>query len=325
MAKKKKVDPKEQYERKKAQELKRNRERNRLLKEVGPLPKVRNPYRKRKALKSFLNFLLAYAQLSLEFSSAHLEAINRFEDLLENGGSAALAMPRGWGKTTLCQWAAIYAILSGKRKYGVYVGATQEEAEERLEEIKEILQGNPLLQEDFPEVCYPIKMLDGTNQRAKTQTLNGKRTNFEWGGNKSIKLPTVARSKASGAKLIAKGITSAIRGKKKTNADGTDDRPDFAVIDDPQTDEGAQNPDRVFKIMKIINGAILRLGNGLRKFAAFLPCTVIQKNDVADQVLNRDKSPEWRGQITKALDALPTNEKIWNEYSDVLFVYFVVF
>lgn len=308
------------YKKKKATEAARNRAKAAKGKEIGSLPPIADPKRRAKALAGFRVFLLTYALhiFGLKFSEAHEDAIARFEDILENGGQAALAMPRGWGKTSLMQWAILYAVLSGKRQFVVYVGAIADEAVERLDEIKAELETNDLLAEDFPEVCLPIRALEGIPQRAKGQTLDGNRTYISWGGTRKIVLPTVEGSLCSGAVIAIRGILGSMRGMKHTTADRRSIRPDLVVGDDPQTDTSATNAIQIAKRMKIINGTMLHLV-GNKRIAAFVLVTVIAQDDVADQLLDRDRNPQWRGQRTQALRKLPTNDAIWNQYAEVYF------
>lgn len=306
------------YERKKATEAARNRAKAAKGKEIGALPPIADPKRRAKALASFRTFLLTYAThvFGLKFSQAHEDAIERFEDILNNGGQAALAMPRGFGKTSLMQWAILYAVMSGIRKYVVYVGAISDEAVDRLDEIKAELEVNELLAADFPEVCLPIRALEGIPQRANGQTLDGKRTHISWGGKRKIVLPTVEGSLCAGAVIAVRGITGAMRGMKHTTADGRSIRPDLVVGDDPQTDASAVNAAQVAKRMKIINGTMLQLAGGNVRIAAFVLVTVIAQDDLADQLLDRERNPQWRGQRTQALRSLPTNDTIWNQYAE---------
>jgi len=51
--------------------------------------------------------------------------------------------------------------------------------------------------------------------------------------------------------------------------------------------------------------------------AAVLTCTKIYAGDLADQVLDRQKTPEWQGECTKLVYAFPTAEKLWDEYARV--------
>ena len=54
-----------------------------------------------------------------------------------------------------------------------------------------------------------------------------------------------------------------------------------------------------------------------KKIAAILCATVIRPGDLADNILNRDKHPEWQGERTKMVYAFPTNEKLWDEYAKI--------
>jgi hypothetical protein len=104
---------------------------------------------------------------------------------------------------------------------------------------------------------------------------------------------------------------------KETTADGQVLRPDLAVADDPQTDGSATNPVQVAKRLRIINGTMLQLAGGNKSIAAFCLVTVIAQDDLADQLLDRERNPQWRGQRSKALTSLPKNDKVWNQYAEV--------
>ena len=41
------------------------------------------------------------------------------------------------------------------------------------------------------------------------------------------------------------------------------------------------------------------------------------RGDLADQVLDRKKNPDWQGVRTKMLRSLPTNAKLWEQYAEV--------
>jgi phage terminase large subunit GpA-like protein len=48
-----------------------------------------------------------------------------------------------------------------------------------------------------------------------------------------------------------------------------------------------------------------------------MPCTVIRPGDMADNILDRDKHPEWNGVRTKLVYSFPTNEKLWQRYAEI--------
>ncbi|MDW8264248.1 MAG: hypothetical protein RMJ52_02835, partial [Gemmataceae bacterium] len=173
-----------------------------------------------------------------------------------------------------------------------------------------------LLLADFPEVCYPIQCLDGIANRCAGQLYHGERTHIGWTA-REIVLPTIPGSKASGAIIKVAGITGRIRGMKYKRADGQTVRPTLVVIDDPQTDESARSLSQCATRESILAGAVLGLAGPGKKISGIMPCTVIRPGDIADNILNRDKHPEWNGERTKLVYAFPTHEKLWQRYAEI--------
>ena len=48
-----------------------------------------------------------------------------------------------------------------------------------------------------------------------------------------------------------------------------------------------------------------------------MPCTVIRPGDMADNILSRDKHPEWNGERTRMVYEFPTDEKLWTKYAEL--------
>ncbi len=67
-----------------------------------------------------------------------------------------MAVPRGGGKTAICQGAIEWALLHGWKRWPILIGAESEIATAALKNIKEELTLNQTLFEDFPEICGPI-------------------------------------------------------------------------------------------------------------------------------------------------------------------------
>ncbi len=63
-----------------------------------------------------------------------------------------MAMPRGSGKTVLCQTAVVWSALIGATPFVTLIAASADRAKDLLENIKTWLETNTLLAEDFPEV-----------------------------------------------------------------------------------------------------------------------------------------------------------------------------
>lgn len=286
--------------------------------DIGQIPKVRKPRRRSGSRLDFRRFCLTYfpASFAKPFSADHLKVIRRIEEAVLRGGLFALAMPRGSGKSTLCETACLWALLYGHRRFVVLIGAERDKADSMLESVKTELACNDLLAEDFPEVCFPVARLENVSNRARTQTCCGQPTLLGWTAGKLV-LPTIAGSKASGAVVRAAGLTASIRGLKHKRADGTPIRPDLVVIDDPQTDTSARHEAQCDYRERVLSGAVLGMAGPGESIAGIMPCTVIAPGDVADHLLDRQLHPEWNGERTQLLYAWPTHRQLWDQYADL--------
>ena len=300
----------------------RARARNAALslagRDIGELPAVVNPERKARAATDFRFFCEAYFPFTfhLAWSPDHLKVIAKIKEAVINGGLFAMAMPRGSGKTSICECACIWAVLNGHRDFVCLIGSDEGHAMDMLESIKTELDGNELLLEDFPEVVYPIQCLDGIANRCSGQLYKGQRTHIGWTA-REVVLPTISDSKASGAIIKVAGITGRIRGMKFKRADGHSVRPSLVVLDDPQTDESARSISQCATRESILAGAVLGLAGPGKKIAGVMPCTVIRPEDMADRILSRDKHPQWQGERTKMVYAFPANEGLWAKYAEI--------
>ncbi|MGD0898392.1 MAG: terminase gpA endonuclease subunit, partial [Thermoguttaceae bacterium] len=97
-------------------------------------------------------------------------------------------------------------------------------------------------------------------------------------------------------------------------------RPTLALCDDPQTAESArsQGPDgQTAHRLQVINQDVQGLAGPNRQTAILVPCTVIEAGDLADQILDRKRFPDFRGERTKRLYSWPTNKTLWEEYREL--------
>ena len=284
--------------------------------DIGELPSVVDPDRKRAASRDFRAFCESYFPLTfhLEWSEDHLRVIAKIEQAVLEGGLFAMAMPRGSGKTSLCETACLWAMLYGHREFVALIGSDEEHATDMLDSIKAELEHNEALAEDFPEVCFPIRSLEGITQRSSGQLHQGRQTHIGWTA-KEIVLPTIDGSASSGAIIRVAGITGRIRGMKYKRPDSRAVRPSLVLIDDPQTDESARSATQCAARERILAGAILGLAGPNEKIAGLLTVTVVRPDDLADRILDQDQHPQWQGERTKLVYAFPDNEALWAEYA----------
>jgi hypothetical protein len=306
------------YDRHKERSSAAFREKSSAGRDIGEIPAIVDPARKASSEKDFRKFCETYLAdaFPLAWSPDHLTAINKIEGAVLRGELFAFAMPRGSGKTTLCEAACLWAMLFGHRQFIVLVGADQTIASSMADSLKAQIENNDALLDDFPKACYPVRALDRISQRAKGQTYQGKPTEMQWAADQ-ITLPWIEGSKSAGACVRVAGITGRIRGLKHTRPDGSSIRPSLVLIDDPQTDESAASPSQCATREKILSGAILGLGGPGAKIAGLCTITVIRPDDLADRLLDRTRHPSWQGERSQLVYDWPTAEDLWLEYGEL--------
>ena len=306
------------YESVRADAARRSSERSLEGRDIGELPAVENQERKESCRNDFKLFCETYFPevYQLKWSDDHLRAIAKIQKSVLEGGLFALAMSRGSGKSSLTETAAIWAMLYGHREFVVLVGASESAALEMLDSIKTEFEVNEHIAADFPEVSYPIARLEGIANRCAGQLYKGERTRIAWTANEIV-LPTIAGAASSGVIVRVAGITGRIRGMKYKKPDGRTIRPEFVVIDDPQTSESADSVEQTRKRVRVLAGDILGLAGPGKKIAGIMPCTVIRPGDMAEQILDKTKHPEWNGERCKMIYQFPRNDELWERYADL--------
>lgn len=322
---------------------KRSREAFDSVSDIGIIPLVENVPRRAACRQNLERFLVEYFPESTglaPFGSAQKRAIKRIERAILKGGRFLNLFPRGFAKSTISENAMIWAVLYGHRSYVVFFGAKSEEAAEAIESIKKELSENELIAADFPEVAVACAALEGKPQRCGSQTQipgniqesqaevdgEGRLTHIEWTA-ETLVLPTIivpagwgettdldwssmGPSPASGAIIRTKGLMSAARGMRYKRPDGRQARPDFAVVDDPQTEESATSPVQCEKRLKVIRRSILRLGGHGRAVACVINATIMEDGDLPDTLADRDRHPEWEVERIKMVMQMPSRQVI---------------
>lgn len=284
----------------------------REVSDIGEIPAVVNPERRESCRLDLERFLVTYFPHSTgltSFSADHRRVLRRMQGVCINGGRQCNVVYRGFAKTTCSENTAIWATAYGHRKFVPIFGGDAGAAERIIDSIKTELETNDMLMEDFPEVCHAIRSLEGKPQRQHSQHCCGKRTHIEFTAD-TVVLPTIEGSAASGAILTAHGLTAASRGLKHKRSDGSNARPDFVIIDDPQTDESARSPSQVSKRLGLIKKNILKMAGHRTRLAVVLNGTIIEPDDLVDQLSDYKRNPSWEAEripmIRKWADAHDT-------------------
>lgn len=279
----------------------------------------------------------------LPFGDFHHELVNDIESRIHHGGRKATALPRASGKTAICRGMILRAIKFGLRRFLFFIGAKEDKAIQTLKVIKTFLYRAELLQEDFPELCYPIYRIEGRSSIGSIgQIYKGERTHIMFTSNE-FQAPCLLLTEEDAAPYLkndpscikylkqydrflinsggiitrVSGIDGSIRGEADVHPLlMTQPRPDFILLDDVQKDETAKSPKSCEDLESLIEAAVDMLAAPDVNPAILMPCTVIREGDVSDTYLTPDMKPLWdgtrHGLVRKFPDCIDY-EKIYDE------------
>ncbi len=110
-----------------------------------------------------------------DFTSQQGDMIQAIREAILNGGDQSIAASRGEGKTSIFERTLLKYVLSGAASFAVLFAATGSNAEDSLNNIKNLLETGERLRADYPEVCVPVMALENTPNRAHYQVVSGRR------------------------------------------------------------------------------------------------------------------------------------------------------
>jgi hypothetical protein len=290
------------------------RAQTRTGQDIGEIPPVVNPERREACRGSFKLFCTTYfpAIFYLPWSKDLNRVATKVEQVVIDHDKLVILMPRGSGKSALAKCAVLWAVLYGRHPYVKLIGAVSDDATKALQWFKDELSENEILLEDFPEVCFPAKLLEGETRRCLGQRYQGKKTNIRWGKDRIV-LPKIPESVSSQAVIETNSLEGHIRGAW-IRIEGKLVRPTLAICDDPQNAETSrsQGPSgQTTYRLQTINQDVQGLAGPTERTAILIPATVITAGDLADQLL---KDKKYRGERMKRFYSFPSNKKLWEEY-----------
>jgi hypothetical protein len=253
------------------------------------------------------------------FTEQQLVMIATIGKKIRESGDKAIAASRGEGKSTLAECLGLKYVLEGVVSFLLLLHSTGSKAEDSLDEIKQAIESNERLAEDYPEVCIPVQALEQTPNRAHYQLVSGKRddnkklfeatsSKFSWCG-QQVFFPNVPGSPSAGAIVATRGLDAEVRGVKKMGR-----RPDLIIIDDPDTEQTVNSEEQAIKLEKRIDRGLAFAG-GQQKAVARVMLTTIQRRDCPSaKYTDPTKKPSWQGQRFRFLVKKPDRSDFWDEY-----------
>lgn len=268
--------------------------------DLGKMPPCLRPddvRRWRYDLNAFLREAFPNSTGLKPFAQCQIDANLRLEEALVHGGRLLDLEPRGYAKSARSVRAAIWALCYGHRDYVVLLSPNARLRTQNMVAIKSELEDNQILFEAFPHLCYPIRALEGKPQRCASQHFRGVPTNIQW-TSEQIVLPSIDEPPENwpedvpykhGWVLLCLPLKSA-RGPNWTLPTGEVLRPDFVLIDDPQTSRDARSAPEIVARLGAIRREASRMGGHSRPLAMACVATVVAPDDVVDQL---SKDPSW--------------------------------
>lgn len=287
---------------------------------VGDMHEPRNQPRRDKCKHDLEAYLREYypQHYTRPFSGEHKRFIGQLQESMMESMWLVKSVFRGFGKTTLTEDAASWAVSYGHKRFLYIVAASAPMADSILTTIQTEFEQNPLIHDDFPEITLAVRALEGKYQRAATQLFRGELTNIRWGGGRLIFPKTLPNSPSAGSIVTSSGWGGGIRGARHRLADGSLIRPDFVMIDDPQDDEMAESPTTCRKFLDVLQGTILGLGGHNKRISVVMPATIIKPGDAVDQLMDAKEYPAWIAENVPMLEIEPPDQELWlGEYARI--------
>lgn len=270
----------------------------------------RNPKRRESCLDDPERFMRTYFadRYRLEFGKDHQFIIQSVVDIAARGGKQAIAAPRGRGKSEVVKGLLVYLVAAKLSRFIVAMAATTPLANRLFQDFKRKVATNDLLLEDFPEICWPVRCLEGAPQRAARQHIDGTLTRIVWAGN-YISVAHVPGSPYGGVKMAFSGLDAAFRG---LNIDG--DRPDLIVIDDPETKESAKSEMQIEDRESMLDQDISGLVGQDSKMGIVITSTCQNCYCLSAKLTDPKIKPAYNGRRFGLIETWPTNVELWDEY-----------
>lgn len=233
--------------------------------------------------RAFAEIYLA-EYLHAGMSPMHLELYPRLLQASDERGSRlALAAPRGHAKSVVVSLAyALWSALSGREPFIVLASANQELAAQHLRNIREQLEYNERIKEDFPEAV-----------RAK-----GSR----W-TTRSITL-------ANGGLIKAVSIGEKIRGTRHNRH-----RPSLIIVDDLEAPDHVYSNAQRSKTREWFERTLLKAGD--ERTNVVIVGTILHYDSLLANLTGEDKPAGWWSRVYRALITPPTHDELWGRWSAI--------
>lgn len=222
--------------------------------------------------------------------SMHDELFKLLDEITEKRGSRlAIAAPRGHAKSTIASMAyVLWCLLARREPYILIVSSTKQQAQQLLTHVKEQLESNALLRDDFPE-------LRALPRQAPWRT-------------GAIRLP----SDESGATAMvsAVSVNQNIRGLRHDQH-----RPSLIIADDLEDRVSAESQEKRDKLRAWFAGTLLKCGTPETNIVVI--GNIVHHESLLARLVDRSQSTAWTSRVYRAVPTLETPVDDWMKWCAV--------
>ncbi len=288
--------------------------------EIGDIPPPVRPALREKCRTDLALFGWVYCRSLLDHRPSPEFAariIDKLQNAITNGGQFAIEAMRGGGKSTWFVIATVWGVLYGHFRFPLIIAAAQPLAKTFRKAALDLLEFSPEIADDFPAVALPLRKIGGIAQRGNSITYRGRPVGFI-SSDAVVRLPMLTEDDGSpvdsgcGAVISVRGVGSSVRG---LNVGGL--RPDFILLDDPQTQKDSRSATAVERLDEYIHSDVLGLAANTSTLSAFLAITPQRHGDLASRIFDRARHPNWSTAVCPAiLRSCENFEKLADDFID---------
>jgi hypothetical protein len=219
--------------------------------------------------------------MNLPASEMHRELCADLDKMIsERGMRNSFIAPRGNAKTTwTSKAAAVYSAIHETERYILLVGDTSVQSEKNLESVKDELENNEKIKEDYP-----------------------------WAAGKGGKWDSNAIVTRTGVRIEAVGTGSKVRGRTSKQ-----DRPTLIICDDLQNDESVASPTQRDKDYEWVNRVLVPAGD--KRTNIIVVGTALHRDDIQQRL---KRAPGWKSKTYSSIIKWPRSFKtVWLEWAAI--------
>ena len=252
---------------------------------IAPRP-CANKARRRRLERDPAAWLRYYmpGSFPLPWSDSHRAIIKAAINAAKTGTGAAVAAPRGEGKTTVLRGVCMYLVATRKARFPLMAGWTHRAAGDGFRMWMQMLHGSPRFRADYPDLTQPFE--DSTHA-ARMRLLTWETTGEECGAQVRANDRVIVLPDSIGA-IASASVQGDIKGLSVALPNGETIRPDLLLLDDSQDPKRADNPQFVADVVETIEKQWMCLAGPTTRITTMIACTVAAPGDVSEHFLNRD-------------------------------------